>query len=83
MCPQGMEHGGSAIYDPKTDDVGFVSLSAHVVTPDGDDPDFLLPAVSSRSGDYTYYTDNVFLCGFDSPGTYRAQTKYDAVKVKG
>jgi hypothetical protein len=63
------------VYDPRPSDDQIFSVSASVVAPDGDNADYLLMSYSSRSGDYAYYTDNVFLCGFHDPGTYRVQVE--------
>ncbi|GIF15162.1 hypothetical protein [Actinoplanes teichomyceticus] len=63
------------VYDPRPSEDEIFGVNAHVVAPDGDDADFLLMKYSSRSGNYAYYTDNVFLCGFHDPGTYRVRVE--------
>ncbi|GGN40644.1 hypothetical protein FHR83_006986 [Actinoplanes campanulatus] len=58
------------VYDPVAED-DYVSVSADVMGPDGDAVDFLFPKQASRSGDYAYLTDYVFICGgLDGPGRY-------------
>ncbi|SDT72336.1 hypothetical protein [Actinoplanes derwentensis] len=64
------------VYDPQGDEDEVLSLSADVTGPDGDIVDFLFPSQASRSGDYAYFTDWVFLCGnIYAPGAYRVQTE--------
>jgi hypothetical protein len=63
------------IYDPQPSDDELWNVSADVVQPGGDLVDFLAMNYSSRSGDYVYYTDSVFLCGFNKPGSYQVQAK--------
>lgn len=63
------------VYAPQSSEDEVWSVSADVVAPDGDQADYLLMNYSSRSGDYAYYSDYVFICGsLDSPGGYRVHT---------
>jgi hypothetical protein len=63
------------VYDPQDDGDDLVSLTASVFGPSSAPNVFLLGAESSRSGDYVYYTDYVYLCGgLHSPGRYTVVT---------
>ncbi|MEU4419555.1 hypothetical protein AB0F81_02950 [Actinoplanes sp. NPDC024001] len=66
------------VYNPASGDEEFLSpsVNADVVAANGDIVDILTPSQSSRSGNYVYYTDNVFLCGgLHAPGRYQVQTE--------
>lgn len=65
------------VYEPAGDESN-PDLGGEVVAPDGDVADFLFPSLTSRSGDYAYYTDYVFLCGgLDTVGRYTVRTELE------
>jgi hypothetical protein len=65
------------VYDPLAEE-NYADVTADVVGPDGDWADFLYPAQSSRSGDYAYLTDYIFICGgLDGPGRYTIRTELE------
>ncbi|MEV0896613.1 hypothetical protein [Actinoplanes sp. NPDC049802] len=63
------------VYDPLAEE-NYTDVSADVMGADGDLVDFLWPSQSSRSGDYAYLTDYIFICGsLDGPGRYTIRTE--------
>ncbi len=65
------------VYHPETDLKDVWGVSASVYNPAGDVADFLPLPYARRSGDYVFYTDAVFLCGWEPPGRYRIHTEVD------
>jgi hypothetical protein len=63
------------VYVPLSSPDEVFSVSADVVRSGGDVVDFLLMNYQSRSGDYVTYADDVFLCGFDAPGTHQVKVE--------
>ncbi|GIE81188.1 hypothetical protein Aph02nite_71380 [Actinoplanes philippinensis] len=62
------------VYDPAND----AYVTGDVLGSDGDMVDFLFPSQSSRSGDYVYLTDWIFICGgFDPVGRYTIRTELE------
>ncbi|MBO3740767.1 hypothetical protein [Actinoplanes flavus] len=65
------------VYNPQAED-NYISVTADVMGADGDAVDFLWASQASRSGDYAYLTDYVFICGgLDGPGRYTIRTELE------
>ena len=65
------------LYQPTTGEDQLYGVTADVVAPNGDTADFLVLPYRSRSGDYAFYADWVYMCGFEAPGRYRIHTEVD------
>ncbi|GIF44799.1 hypothetical protein [Actinoplanes xinjiangensis] len=65
------------VYDPTAEE-NYADVSADVIGADGDLVDFLYPSQTSRSGDYVYLTDWIFICGgLDGAGRYTIRTELE------
>jgi hypothetical protein len=62
------------VYDPQPTADEVWGVDADVVAPNGDTVDFLSMSYTSRSGDYATYTDWLYVCGWDTPGSYKLHT---------